>query len=114
MAAQSPGGTSYPVFGNFPIPMAGKTGTAQRPGQQDQSWYVALAPYPNPQIVVAATIEQGGFGVESAAPVVRQILDAYYNTHKEAAKAAGGKAPAQGPIQAGPAPSTAGAAGNPY
>ena len=49
MAAQSPGGTSYPVFGNFPIPMAGKTGTAQRPGQPDQSWYVALAPYPNPE-----------------------------------------------------------------
>ena len=114
MAAQSAGGTSYPVFGNFPIPMAGKTGTAQRPGQADQSWYVALAPYPNPEIVVAATIEQGGFGVQSAAPAVRQILDAYYNTHKEAAKAAGGKVPSQGPIQAGPAPSTAGAAGNPY
>jgi penicillin-binding protein 2 len=117
MAAQSPGGTSYAVFGNFPIPMAGKTGTAQRyinGVEVDQSWYVALAPYPNPQIVVAATIEQGGFGVEAAAPVVRQILDAYYNTHKEAAKAAGGKAPSQGPIQAGPAPSTAGAAGNPY
>ena len=46
MAAQSPGGTSYAVFGNFPIPMAGKTGTAQRPGQADQSWYMALAPYP--------------------------------------------------------------------
>ena len=82
MAAQSPGGTSYPVFGNFPIPMAGKTGTAQRIGQNDQSWYVALAPYPNPQIVVAATIEQGGFGVEAAAPVARQILEAYFNIHK--------------------------------
>ena len=57
MAAQSPGGTSYAVFGNFPIPMAGKTGTAQRVGQQDQSWYVALAPYPNPQIVIADTID---------------------------------------------------------
>jgi penicillin-binding protein 2 len=114
MAAQSPGGTSYPVFGNFPIPMAGKTGTAQRIGQQDQSWYVALAPYPNPQIVVATTIEQGGFGVEAAAPVARQILDAYFNTHKQEAKAAGGKVPSQGPIQAGPAPSTGGAAGNPY
>jgi penicillin-binding protein 2 len=44
MAAQSPGGTSYPVFGNFPIPMAGKTGTAERFGQGDQSWYIALAP----------------------------------------------------------------------
>jgi penicillin-binding protein 2 len=114
MAAQSPGGTSYPVFGNFPIPMAGKTGTAQRLGQNDQSWYVALAPYPNPQIVVATTIEQGGFGVQAAAPVAEQILTAYFDTHKQEAKAAGGKVPKQGPIQAGPAPTTSGAAGNPY
>ena len=111
MAAQSPGGTSYEVFGNFPIPMAGKTGTVERPGQGDQSWYVALAPYPNPEIVVAATIEQGGFGVEAAAPVARQILDAYYNTHTRAAKSAGGKAPSQGSIQP---PATGAAAGNPY
>jgi penicillin-binding protein 2 len=110
LAAQAPGGTSYEVFGNFPVPIAGKTGTAQRTGQGDQSWYVALAPYPNPEIVVATTIEQGGFGVESAAPVARQILAAYYKTHKRAAKSAGGKAPSQGSIEA-PA---AAAAGNPY
>ena len=30
-AATEPGGTSYPVFGNFPFAVAGKTGTAQRP-----------------------------------------------------------------------------------
>jgi penicillin-binding protein 2 len=112
MAAQSAGGTSYAVFGNYPIPMAGKTGTAQRPGQQDQSWYVALAPYPNPQIVVADTIEQGGFGVDSAAPVARQILDAYFNVHKQEAKAAGGKVPKQGPLQ--PGSGVSGSAGNPY
>jgi penicillin-binding protein 2 len=112
MAAQSPGGTSYPVFGDFPIPIAGKTGTAERYPQADQSWYVALAPYPNPQIVVAATIEQGGFGVDAAAPVTKQILEAYFNVHKREAKAAGGKVPKQGSIQAGPAAS--GAAGNPY
>ncbi len=115
MAAQSPGGTSYAVFGNFPVPVAGKTGTAQRyinGVESDQSWYVVLAPYPNPQIVVAATIEQGGFGVEAAAPVARQILEAYFNVHKQAAKAAGGKVPKQGSIQAGSA--TGGAAGNPY
>ena len=44
-----PGGTSYAVFGGFPIPVAGKTGTAQRPPYADQSWYVVLAPYPDPQ-----------------------------------------------------------------
>jgi penicillin-binding protein 2 len=112
LAAQAPGGTSYPVFGNFPIPMAGKTGTAQRLGQNDQSWYVALAPYPNPQIVVAATIEQGGFGVQAAAPTAERILAAYFDTHKQQAKKAGGKVPSQGSIQAGTG--TAGAAGNPY
>jgi penicillin-binding protein 2 len=109
-AAQESGGTSYSVFGNFPIPMAGKTGTAQRVGQNDQSWYVCLAPYPNPKIVVAATIEQGGFGVDSAAPVARQILTAYYDEHPDEAKAAGGKPPKAEPIGSVSTTST----GNPY
>jgi penicillin-binding protein 2 len=82
-AAQSPEGTSYPVFGGFPIPVAGKTGTAERPGYEDQSWYVVLAPYPDPEIVVAVTFEQGGFGAETAAPAARDILSHYF--HKQAA-----------------------------
>ncbi len=77
-AAQAPGGTSYAVFGGFPIPVAGKTGTAQRPPNPDQSWYIVLAPYPNPRIVTAVTIEQGGFGAESAAPAAKEILEAYF------------------------------------
>ena len=72
-AANEPGGTSTPVFETFPVDIAGKTGTAETP-QGDQSWYVALAPYPNPRYVVAVTIEGGGFGAEAAAPAVRQIL----------------------------------------
>jgi penicillin-binding protein 2 len=78
-AAQRPDGTSYGVFGNYPVGVAGKTGTAQRTGQQDQSWYVVLAPYPNPKVVVAATIEQGGFGADAAAPAARLILNAYFS-----------------------------------
>ncbi len=78
LAAQSPGGTSYPVFKDFPIPMAGKTGTAQRAGQNDQSWYAGLAPYPNPRYVVVATFEGGGFGVQTAAPAVRKILSVLF------------------------------------
>jgi penicillin-binding protein 2 len=77
-AAQEPGGTSEKVFGAFPTPIAGKTGTAERPGQRDQSWYVALAPYPNPRIVVAVTIERGGFGVDAAAPATEEILAQYF------------------------------------
>lgn len=77
-AATEPGGTSYPVFGNFPFPVAGKTGTAQRPNQPDQSWYIVLAPAKNPQIVVAVTLERGGFGVDTAAPVAARILEHYF------------------------------------
>jgi penicillin-binding protein 2 len=73
-AANSAGGTSTPVFEGFPVPIAGKTGTAEHLGKPDQSWYVALAPYPNPRYVVAVTDEAGGFGADTAAPMARLIL----------------------------------------
>ncbi|MBA2240911.1 MAG: penicillin-binding protein 2 [Solirubrobacterales bacterium] len=81
-AAMSPGGTSYGCFGNFPIPIAGKTGTAERYGYEDQSWYVALAPAENPEIAVAVTMEEGGFGADSAAPATKQILAEYFELER--------------------------------
>lgn len=73
-AAMEPGGTSYDVFGGWPVEVAGKTGTAERPPHLDQAWYVALAPYDDPKYVVAVTIEEGGFGAETAAPAAADIL----------------------------------------
>jgi penicillin-binding protein 2 len=90
MAAQSPGGTSYKVFGGFPVPVSGKTGTAERPGQEDQSWYSVLAPYPNPRIVVTVTVERGGFGVDSAAPIAEQILSQYFHAKSSGPVSGGG------------------------
>ena len=89
-AAQESGGTAAGVFGGFPIPIAGKTGTAERPGHADQSWFAALSPYPNPRIVTIATIEEGGFGAEAAAPVVLQILEAIYRKRASEVSSAGG------------------------
>jgi penicillin-binding protein 2 len=83
-AAQAPGGTSYEIFGGFPVDVAGKTGTAERVGRADQSWYAVLAPYPNPRIVTIVTVEEGGFGAESAAPAALQILEAYFDKHATA------------------------------
>jgi penicillin-binding protein 2 len=90
-AAESPGGTSYPIFQSFPIQVAGKTGTAQRgAGRADQSWYVVLAPYPNPRYVVAVTSEAGGFGAATAAPAACKILTTLLNVHGKGGCGAGG------------------------
>jgi penicillin-binding protein 2 len=89
-AAQEGEGTAAGVFGGFPIPIAGKTGTAERPGHADQSWFASLSPYPNPRIVTIATVEEGGFGAESAAPVVLDILEAIYKKRASEVSSAGG------------------------
>jgi len=89
-AAQESGGTAVGVFGGFPIPIAGKTGTAERLPHADQSWFAALSPYPNPRIVTIATVEEGGFGAESAAPVVLDILEAIYDKQASEVSSAGG------------------------
>jgi penicillin-binding protein 2 len=74
------GGTSADVFADWPqdeLPVYGKTGTAQRPPKGDQSWYVAYVPGKRP-IVVVATVEEGGFGAETAAPIACRMLAKYY------------------------------------
>ena len=97
-AAMEPGGTSYSVMGGFPFAVAGKTGTAERgSGQEDQSWYSVIAPYNNPQIVVTVTVEHGGFGVESAAPIARSILERYF--HLSAGGATGAAAASAGGVE---------------
>lgn len=89
-AAQVDPGTAAGVFGGFPVPIAGKTGTAERPGHADQSWFAALAPYPDPRIVTIVTIEEGGFGAESAAPSALAILEAYFNKQATEVSSSGG------------------------
>jgi penicillin-binding protein 2 len=89
-AASGPGGTSTPVFEGWPhdrLPVHGKTGTAETP-QGDQSWYVAYVPHPDKPIVVAATVERGGWGADRGAPIVCRILGAWFN--EDAACSAGG------------------------
>ena len=92
-AASEPGGTSTPVFEGFPIPIAGKTGTAEKgAGRADQSWYAALAPYPHPKYAVVVTDEAGGFGADTAAPMARLILSELFNVD-ENQLVAGGASP---------------------
>jgi penicillin-binding protein 2 len=85
-AATSPGGTSEPVFKNTDLDIYGKTGTAERGNDGDQSWYVGFVPNKSRPIVVAATIEQGGFGAETAAPTVCAIMQTWYDKNPDACK----------------------------
>ena len=80
-SVRAEGGTSTPVFSGWPhdrLPVHGKTGTAQTP-QGDQSWYVAVVPVGGKPLVVAATVERGGFGAERAAPIVCRMLRSWYD-----------------------------------
>jgi len=80
-AAQEPGGTSTDVFAGWDHgrhPVYGKTGTAERQPKADQSWYVAYVPDKERPIVIVATVEEGGFGAATAAPIVCRMLLQYY------------------------------------
>jgi penicillin-binding protein 2 len=79
-------GTSQHVFGSFPVPIAGKTGTAEKfvklpgfTGLRDQSWWCGWGPYQSPEIAVCAMIENGGHGGTAAAPVALQVFEKYFN-----------------------------------
>lgn len=82
-AASESGGTSADVFAGFPEPVYGKTGTAQFTGKPDQSWYVCYVPDAKKPIVVAVTIESGGFGAQAAAPAARLILSQWFGIKKQ-------------------------------
>ena len=80
-------GTSSSVFGNFPIPIAGKTGTAEKavtpPGETtprllDQSWWCGYGPYGQPKLVVCALIENGGYGGTAAAPAALKVFERFF------------------------------------
>ena len=74
-------GTSADVFSDWDqerFRLYGKTGTAERPPRPDQAWYAAFVNDPARPIVVVATVEDGGFGAESAAPVACSMLSQWY------------------------------------
>ena len=75
-------------------PTAGKSGTAEAPPGQAHAWFGGFAPFDKPEIVVVAFAEHsGGGGGKVAAPMVREVLEAYFN--KKPPEASKDKAAAQ-------------------
>jgi penicillin-binding protein 2 len=82
-ATHDPDGTSTAVFGSFPIPIAGKTGTAEKYSPEykrmfDQAWWCGYGPADDPRVVVCAVIENGGHGGSAAAPAARRVFERYF------------------------------------
>lgn len=84
-------GTLAREFRNVTIAVAGKTGTAEYcdqyanaknlciPGNwPSHAWTVAYAPYEDPEIAVVAFVYNGGEGASVAGPIVRQVIEAYF------------------------------------
>ena len=91
MAITDPRGTLHNVFGNFPIAVAGKTGTAEycddvalkaqrcQFGQwPTHAWTLAYAPFDDPEIIIMAFAYNGGEGASVAAPMVYRVMQAYF------------------------------------
>mgnify|MGYP001463000619 CR=1 FL=1 len=87
-------GTGRAVRDFTDVVVAGKTGTAQvfsTKGEvdyeneeiekelRDHAYFVAFAPFENPEIAISVVIENGGGGGTVAAPIAGKIIDYYFN-----------------------------------
>jgi penicillin-binding protein 2 len=82
-----PGGTAGYLFADFPVQIAGKTGTAENSHGADHGWFVAYAPYEDPTIAVAVIVEQGGYGGSSAGVITKKVLEAAFNLNQDTTNA---------------------------
>ncbi len=93
-AINNPHGTAHGISHGITYTAAGKTGTSEvgppRPAKyahtrqsqlprryRDDTLFIAFAPVEHPRIAVAVIVEHGGFGAAAAAPIARQVMDAY-------------------------------------
>jgi len=62
-----------------PVPMAGKTGTAQWSSKKaPHAWFTGFAPFDNPQLVITIMVEEGREGSSVAVPMAKEILQWYF------------------------------------
>jgi penicillin-binding protein 2 len=73
-------GTATHRFTGLEIQVAGKTGSAEAPGADSKphSWFAAFAPAGDPEIAIVVMAENAGEGSTVAAPMARQVVEAYY------------------------------------
>jgi penicillin-binding protein 2 len=73
-----PGGTALRAFDGAAFSSAGKTGTAETPDEKPHAWFAGYAPVEDPQIALAVVVENSGEGSVFAAPICRQVMEAFF------------------------------------
>lgn len=77
---------SAAALADFPLAVAGKTGTAQTGvSGKNHGWFTAFAPYQNPEVVVTVLVEEGTGGSTDALPIAKEILWAWLSVRNNAA-----------------------------
>jgi penicillin-binding protein 2 len=71
-------GTAYQPFEGFGVAVAGKTGTAESGQEKPHAWFAGYAPADEPEIAIAVVVEHTGEGSTYAAPLWRQVAEAYF------------------------------------
>ena len=78
-------GTGAGAFNSFPVPVSGKTGTAQVFGRNpngsakaDTSWFASYGPTNKPRFVVVMMVSQGGFGASVSGVGTRKIYETLF------------------------------------
>ncbi|MEX5213089.1 MAG: penicillin-binding protein 2 [Nitrospiraceae bacterium] len=104
-------GTATRAKSSF-VNIAGKTGTAQtaslRTGPEkdipkkfrDHAWFVSYAPAESPKIAVVVLAEHMGHGGSAAAPLAKELIEAYFTMAPKAPVVIGGGVPPQEPRSA--------------
>ncbi len=71
-------GTARHVFEGFSHTVAGKTGTAESGQEEPHAWFAGYSPADIPRVVIAVVLEHAGEGSKEAAPLFRQVTEAFF------------------------------------
>jgi len=72
-----PRGTAREAFVGAGFTAAGKTGTAESGQEKPHAWFAGYVPAESPQVAIAVVLEHAGEGAKEAAPLFRQMVEAY-------------------------------------
>jgi penicillin-binding protein 2 len=71
-------GTARSAFEGFPYTVAGKTGTSESGQEEPHAWFAGYTPAEEPQVAIAVILEHAGEGSKEAAPLFRQVAEAFF------------------------------------